>query len=108
VSATASAALGIFGSLIMLSVPLYFVLQAWLPLRWSGGWRVAALLPLIPIGPAIAWSLYALSDHSNLWPITVVLLAPPCFLYLLILCALHRGGRRLSQPRGGGGAGGPV
>lgn len=85
----------VIGAAAILAVPAYFLLQLLLPFRWSGGWRTAALLPLIATLPAIAWSLYALSRGSNLWPITVILLAPPCCLYLLALIALHRAGRPL-------------
>ena len=81
------------GGAIMLTVPLYFVLQVWLPLAWAGGWRLAAIAPLLPMAPAIAWSLHALSHESNLWPLTVILLAPFCFAYLLLLWALRGIGR---------------
>src|SRR5690348_1018684 len=64
----------IIGLAVMSSVPVYFVLQASLAYAWSGGWRKAALLPLIAMVPVIAWSLRALSHASNLWPITVILL----------------------------------
>jgi hypothetical protein len=84
-----ASSLEIIGGLWMIGVPLYFVLQVWLGLRWRGGWRIAALLPLVPIGPAILWSLYALSHQSNLWPITIVLLAPLGSIYLLIVWMLR-------------------
>jgi hypothetical protein len=84
-----TSSLEIIGGLWMIGVPLYFVLQVWLGFRWTGGWRIAALMPLAPIGPAILWSLYALSHQSNLWPITVVLLAPLGSIYLLIVWMLH-------------------
>ena len=74
---------------IMAGVPLYFVLQAWLVVVWSGRWRVAALAPMIALAPATAFSLYALSRGSNLWPLTVILLAPPGLIYLLILCGIR-------------------
>jgi hypothetical protein len=76
-----------------LGVPLYLVLQVWLPLRWAGGWRIAALAPLVAIAPAVAWSLLALAHGSNLWPLTVILLAPVAFAYLVILCAARALGR---------------
>ena len=37
------------------------------------------------MAPAVLFSLYALSRDSNLWPITVVFLAPVGFVYLLVL-----------------------
>jgi hypothetical protein len=63
----------IWGTGLILGVPLvYFIFQAWFGLAWSGRWRRWALAPLILVGPAILWSLNALSHQSNLWPITVL------------------------------------
>ena len=73
------------GELVMLCVPGYFVLQVWLAHAWRGGWRTAALVPLIFMAPAVLFSLFALSKGSNLWPITVVLLSPLAFTYLAIV-----------------------
>ena len=42
------------GQLVMLSVPGYFVLQAWFGRFWSGHWRVAALVPLAGMVPAVS------------------------------------------------------
>lgn len=66
----------LIGELLMLSVPGYFILQFWLAYSWKGRWWYAALIPLLAIGPAMIFSAFALSKGSNLWPLTVVLLAP--------------------------------
>ena len=55
----------------------------------SGRWRIASLVPLLFIGPAVAFSLSALSHGSNLWPLTVIFLAPLGLVYLVILCAIR-------------------
>jgi hypothetical protein len=68
-----------------LSIPGYFYLQYRLARRWSGGWQFAAFAPLLFMTPAVLFSLYSLSRGSNLWPLTVVFLAPVGFAYLLIL-----------------------
>jgi hypothetical protein len=84
-----------------LSVPVYVILQLWLPFRWSGGWRIATLFPMVVMLPSLGSSLYALytaSVNSNLGLILLILLAPPCCLYLLALVALHRAGRPLRRP----------
>jgi membrane-associated PAP2 superfamily phosphatase len=73
----------LFVETLGLTIPGYFILQVWLAKSWSGRWRLAALAPLIFIGPAILFSLYALSRGSNLWPLTIVFLAPVGFVYLL-------------------------
>ena len=77
------------GLVVMASVPLYFILQGWFAYAWVGGWRIASLVPLVAIGPAVAFSLFALAHGSNLWPLTVILLAPLCLVYLLIVCAIR-------------------
>jgi hypothetical protein len=77
------------GLVAMASVPGYFILQGWVAYTWAGGWRIASLAPLIAIGPAVAFSFYALAHGSNLWPLTVVLLSPVCLVYLLILGAIR-------------------
>jgi hypothetical protein len=78
----------------MAGVPLYFVLQVWLPVAWRGRWRIAALLPLLALAPATVFSLFALTQGSNLWPITVVLLAPLGLIYLLLLCGVRAVAKR--------------
>jgi hypothetical protein len=75
------------GLIVMAGVPSYFILQCWLPYSWAGRWRLASLVPLIATGPAVLFSLFALSQGSNLWPLTVIFLAPPGLIYLLIVCA---------------------
>jgi hypothetical protein len=73
----------------------YFVLQPWALTRFRDGWRVAALIPLLGAVPTALWSLYALSQDSNLWPLTFIFFAPVGSFYLVILMVL----RHLSTPR---------
>ncbi|HSM96220.1 MAG TPA: hypothetical protein VLT91_09270, partial [Rhizomicrobium sp.] len=47
----------------------------------------AAMVPLIGAAPTIVWSLYALSQDSNLWPITFIFFAPVGSFYLIALIA---------------------
>jgi hypothetical protein len=81
---------GIIGSLVMLTVPAYLVLQPWAALKLAGGWRRAALAPLLIAIPAILFSFYALNDGSNLWPITFILFAPFGTIYLIAILLLRR------------------
>ena len=81
----ASAGYDWIGFIIFASVPLYFIVQAWLAIAWDGRWRIAALVPVAVMAPAVAWSLVALSQGSNLWPIWVILLAPFALAYLGLL-----------------------
>jgi hypothetical protein len=75
------------GMAIMLLVPAYVVVQIWFAWAWVGGWRIAALVPLIAMVPAFLYSMAALSHGSNLWPIAVILLAPVGFIYLVVVGA---------------------
>jgi hypothetical protein len=73
------------GFAFMLGVPAYFVLQPLTILRFRKGWRTAAMVPLIGAAPTIVWSLYALSQDSNLWPLTFIFFAPFGTVYLTAL-----------------------
>lgn len=80
----------LLGSLFMLGVPGYFVLQFLFGIRWRGGWRIAALAPLVLMVPALGHAMFALAAESNLWPIVVILVAPFAFLYLTGLFVARR------------------
>jgi hypothetical protein len=75
--------------IIGLMVPGYFVLQAWLLYRLRGGWRVAAMVPLIPFVPLLIHALFAFAMGSNLWPLLLILFAPFGFLYLAGVWIAH-------------------
>ena len=57
--------------------------------RFRGGWRIAAMVPLMGAVPTVLWSLYALSQNSNLWPLTFIFFAPAGALYLVVLALLR-------------------
>lgn len=80
----------LLGSAVMAVFPLYLILQLVLPWRWRGGWRIAALVPLLALVPALIHAGIALAMGSNLWPIFVIFTAPLGFLYLLVLIVLKR------------------
>jgi hypothetical protein len=77
------------GMAIMLTVPAYLVLQIWLAYAWTGGWRMAALVPLVVVLPALALSLYGISRGSNLGPLPSIIVSPYTLGYLLIAWLLH-------------------
>jgi hypothetical protein len=76
------------GLAILLCVPGYFVLQAALPLRLRGGWRKAALVPLVGAIPALLHAMTALAAGSNIWPVVFILFSLLACLYLSGLLAL--------------------
>lgn len=75
----------ILGLVVMAGVPAYFVAQPAAIWRWPGRWRHAALAPLLLTVPALCFSLVALHQGSNLWPITLIFAAALGMIYLSAL-----------------------
>jgi hypothetical protein len=73
----------ILWQLLFWTVPGYFPLQGFVLWRCWRRRRGAALLPLLVTVPALLISMVALIQGSNLWPIWLILVTPPCFLYLV-------------------------
>jgi hypothetical protein len=80
----------ILGMMVTTAIPAYFVLQPVFLLRWRGGWRKAALVPLLLALPALVFSLFALTQGSNLWPITLIISAAIGSLYLAALWSVKQ------------------
>jgi hypothetical protein len=97
VTALADATTLLIGSAAMLAGPAYFVLQPWAVAKLTGGWRRAALLPLLPATPLLLWCAYAFADQSNLWPVPFLLFAPfgTFYLAILLVAANARARRKL-------------
>ena len=73
------------GFVVMAGVPAYFVAQPMALVRFPGGWRLAALAPLLLTVPALLFSLYALHQGSNLWPLSLIFAAAIGSIYLSAL-----------------------
>ncbi len=77
------------GSVLILlmgwSIPAYLVLQIYMLRSFDGGWRKAALVPLVLMIPLGVYTLMALLAGSNLWPLMLLFLTPLAFLYLAAL-----------------------
>lgn len=99
-SASEMAGTLLFGLAMQAAVLGYLLLQALLPLLWRGGWRRAALVPLLATVPAVVVSVFALLSGSNLWPLWFLLASPLGFTYLLALCLLRWRARRTSAETG--------
>jgi hypothetical protein len=67
----------------------YLILQPLLAFRFSGAWRIAALVPLIPMMLLFIFTAAMLREGSNLWPLFLIMYAPLAFLYLLIIAAMR-------------------
>ena len=80
----------LLGMIVMLGVPAYFVAQPMVLMRWQGRWRKWALMPLLLVIPAVAYSAFAFADGSNLWPITLIIAAAIGMIYLSVVWLLRR------------------
>ena len=79
----------LLGMIVTLGVPAYFIVQPMALMRWQGRWRKWALMPLLLVIPAVAYSLFAFADGSNLWPMTLIAAAAIGMTYLSILWLLQ-------------------
>jgi hypothetical protein len=88
---------GVLISLMMGSIPAYLIVQAYMLLRYSGGWRRAAMVPLICTIPLALYTLFGLLDGANLWPLMAIFLTPIALAYLIALWIAKWVAVRLSQ-----------
>ena len=66
---------------------MYAVVQVVVPLAARGVARLLAFLPL-PFMLFAGWTAFsAYQQHSNLWPLSLVLSSPIALLYLLLLAS---------------------
>lgn len=80
------------GLATMLALPGYLILQIRMGLRYRGGWRTAALAPLVVMAPLLLYTAAAFVAQSNLWPLLLILVSPFAFGYLVIVGLLHARG----------------
>ncbi len=74
-----------FDALVLGSVPAYPVLQLFAWYRLRGGWRLAAILPLLIMSPAMVISAAMFVQGSIHWPMFLILAALPSVVYLLLV-----------------------
>jgi hypothetical protein len=77
------------GILAMVAVPGYWGLQYFMAKQYDGGWRIAALVPLVVMVPLLAYTAFAFVAGSNLWPLMLILASPLAFVYLVIVMAIR-------------------
>jgi hypothetical protein len=82
------------GGLIVLigymSALAYIPLQLYTGIRWQGGWRIVALVPILLMVPIFAFTAYAFAQESNLWPLLLIFAAPVGAGFLIILMVIRR------------------
>jgi hypothetical protein len=69
--------------------PAYFFLQYFTLARYRGGWRIAALVPLVVMVPIVGQAILAFLAGSNLWPRLLILVSPIAFFYLVAVAIIR-------------------
>lgn len=72
----------LIGELVALGGPAYVFLQLLMGVRYRGGWRIAALVPLLVMVPLAGLAYWA---GPPAWPVLPVLVAPAAFVYLVLV-----------------------
>ena len=73
-----------------LSVLAYPILQILALAKSRGFYRLAGALPLCAMLPIFAVTIKAYCDHSNLWPLFLILASPAACVWTLIILAIAR------------------
>jgi hypothetical protein len=84
------------GSLIMLCVPAYFVVQVALLWRLPDKWKKAAAAPLVPMGLVFVYTLWAYHEGSNLYPVVLIFASPLALIYLVTVLLRSRVNRGIA------------
>jgi hypothetical protein len=74
----------------------YLAMQIIVLIRCKGWWRLAALLPLPVMAYVVFLTTRLYSADSNLWPMYLIMVSIPAFVFLLILFLVERYRRRQS------------
>jgi hypothetical protein len=82
-----------------LGVVAYLGIQLYTLLRWRGGWRIVASVPLLVMVPVVGLTIHAFIQQSNIWPIILLFAGPAALLFLLVLMVAHTLAIRRVQSR---------
>jgi hypothetical protein len=74
-----------FVNAMWITVAGYLIAQGYTLAAWRRGWRMAAMVPLIVMGPVTVLTVQEYRQQSNLWPILMLFASPPALLYLILL-----------------------
>jgi len=66
------------------SFPVYLALQFVVIIKSNGYWRFLSAIPILPMLLILGYTIYALSQGSNLWPLLLLFSSPAALLYVFI------------------------
>ena len=64
---------------------VYLALQVYLLVTLKGKYRLLASIPVIPMSIVMSMTVSAYRQHSNLWPILLILVSPVGIIALSII-----------------------
>ena len=76
-----------------LPLTVYTFAQIFVPLRLRGAWRGLSLLPIPVMAYVVYATVAAFNQHSNMWPILLIIASPVAALFLVLLFFLTRNWR---------------
>ncbi len=82
-----------FGLAVLTTFLASIAFPAWGLWKWRGPWRVAAVLPAVPIALTIARIIVDTGrdpTSHNLWPFEILMVGGPCVAIMLLLGLTHR------------------
>lgn len=80
----------LFIQLLFFAIPVYWILQITLLLKWTGRWRNIACLPLFVSIPLLGYTLFALYAGSNLWPLMMLFITPAVLVALIVIMIIKK------------------
>ena len=72
---------------------VYIFAQIFVPLRLRGAWRGLSLLPIPVMAYVVYATVAAFKQHSNMWPILLIMTSPVAAFFLVLLFFLTRNWR---------------
>ena len=72
---------------------VYAAAQIFVPIRLRGTWRWLSLLPVPCMVYVVYATVAAFKEHSNMWPILLIIASPVAALFLILLFFLTRNWR---------------
>ena len=76
-----------------MSFTVYTFVQIFVPLRLRSAWRGLSLFPIPVMAYVVYATVAAFNQHSNMWPILLIIASPVAAFFLVLLFFLTRNWR---------------